>query len=65
MDLVLKGDQLILTMQFQIENQLDHLMLPYKIDLSIWHFIGNPELIDHIQRAGKVFFSRNPANSID
>ena len=51
-DLVLKGTNLALTDLLKIENELDDLMLPYKIDVSLYHKINNPELIDHIQRVG-------------
>jgi predicted nucleotidyltransferase len=51
-DLVLKGNTLSLTDLLRIENELDDLMLPYKIDISLYHQINNPELIEHIQRVG-------------
>ncbi|MCE6991427.1 nucleotidyltransferase domain-containing protein [Dyadobacter sp. CY323] len=54
-DLVLVGESLNLSDQFKIETELDDLMLPYKIDLAIYHHIENKELIDHIDRVG-VFF---------
>lgn len=40
----------------KIETELDDLLLPYKIDLSLKHQISNPDLIDHIERIGKVFY---------
>ena len=54
-DLVLKGTKLSLTDLLKIENELDDLMLPYKIDVALYHQINNPELIEHIQRVGKSF----------
>jgi hypothetical protein len=33
-------------------------MLPYKIDLSQKKQIGNPDLVDHINRVGQVFYER-------
>lgn len=39
----------------QIETELDELMLPYKIDLSLLHQIDNASLIDHIDRVGVEF----------
>lgn len=56
-DLTLKGD-ISLNLLFEIETELDDLLLPYKIDLSIFKTISNPDLIDHINRVGKVFFKR-------
>jgi predicted nucleotidyltransferase len=51
-DLVLKGAKLSLTDLLKIENELDDLMLPYKIDVSLYHQINNLELTEHIQRVG-------------
>lgn len=55
-DLTLLGSGLDLTTLLKIENQLDDLLLPYKIDLSIFHKIENPDLIDHINRVGITFW---------
>jgi predicted nucleotidyltransferase len=55
-DITLIGDDLDLTILFKIETELDDLLLPYKIDLSIFHQIENTDLIEHIQRVGKDFF---------
>ena len=55
-DLCLKGDTLTLTQLLKIENELDDLLLPYKIDLSLLHALDSPELIDHIRRVGMVFY---------
>ncbi|WP_425642657.1 nucleotidyltransferase domain-containing protein [Marinomonas gallaica] len=40
----------------RIETELDDLMLPYQIDLSILSHIENDALIDHIQRVGKPIY---------
>jgi predicted nucleotidyltransferase len=55
-DLCLVGETLTLTQLLKIENELDDLLLPYKIDLSLFHALDNPELVDHIRRVGKVFY---------
>ncbi|HKJ32758.1 MAG TPA: nucleotidyltransferase domain-containing protein [Balneolales bacterium] len=57
-DLTLMGNDLDLTTLFQIENELDDLLLPYKIDLSIYSKIENQDLLDHIKRVGLVFYIR-------
>jgi len=57
-DLCLKGKALSLPLLLKIENELDDLMLPYKIDLSIFHELDNPALIDHINRVGLFFYQR-------
>ncbi|MCF2494357.1 nucleotidyltransferase domain-containing protein [Dyadobacter chenhuakuii] len=55
-DLVLVGDKLTLTDQFRIETELDDLLLPYRIDLALYHQIENEDLVGHIDRMGMVFF---------
>lgn len=40
----------------QIESELDELLLPYQIDLSLFSQIDNPKLIDHIKRVGQSFY---------
>ena len=55
-DLTMIGTNLDLTIQQKIETQLDDLLLPYKIDLSIFQQIKNQDLIDHITRVGKKFY---------
>jgi len=57
-DLSLFCDKITLTQLFEIENQLDDLLLPYKIDLSIYHKIENTDLIEHIDRVGIVFYEK-------
>ncbi len=42
-----------------IEWKLDDLMLPYMIDLSRIIDINNPDLLDHIERRGEIFYERN------
>ena len=55
-DLTLLGKQLNLTTLQKIENELDELLLPYKMDVSIHKQIQNKELLEHIEQVGKVFF---------
>ncbi len=58
-DLTLRGDAaLTLTALFRISDELDDLLLPYTIDLSIFANISDPDLIDHIQRVGVTFYGR-------
>jgi len=58
-DLTLVGKKLTLTELFKIELEIDDLLLPYKIDLSILHKIENPDLINHIKRIGIVFYEHS------
>lgn len=57
-DLVLKGKKLNLKLLNKISLDLDDLLLPYTLDLSIYHHIANPDLIKHIERVGKIFYKR-------
>ncbi len=41
-----------------IENQLDDLLLPYSIDLSLLHQITNSDLLDHINRVGALLYEK-------
>lgn len=54
-DIVLTAPALTTNDLLKIENELEDLMLPYKIDLSLLHQIESQELIEHIKRVGKVF----------
>ncbi len=55
-DLTLKGPSLDLGLVNRISNDIDDLLLPYTLDLSIFSQIENPDLVDHIHRVGVVFF---------
>ena len=55
-DLCLEGDALTLTQLLKIENELDDLLLPYKIDVSLFHMLDNPDLVDYIRRVGVTFY---------
>ena len=60
-DLTVLGPALDLRTLFRIETELDDLLLPYMIDLSIFDHIDNPDLIAHIKRVGKIFYQRQGA----
>lgn len=51
-DLCIDGDTLTLADLFEIENRIDDLLLPWKVDLLLRHKIDNPELLDHVDRVG-------------
>lgn len=57
-DLTIEGEQLSLSQLLAIENQIDDLLLPWMVDLSLKHHIDNPALLDHIQRVGVSFYTR-------
>jgi uncharacterized protein len=45
----------------KIMDELDDLLLPYTIDLSLFSEITHEGLIEHIKRVGVVFYERTPA----
>lgn len=57
-DLTIIETDLTFTELLEIENKLDDLLLPYKIDLSQKKKISNQGLIDHIDNIGKVFYDK-------
>lgn len=56
-DMTLQGEGLDYSELLRIENELDDLLLPYQIDLSLYSHINNPDLIDHIRRVGVDFYT--------
>ena len=57
-DLTLCGKALTLKIMYQIATELDDLLLPYTLDLSIFEQLSNPDFIEHIQRVGLLFYQR-------
>jgi len=55
-DLTLYGETLTLDHLARISAALDDLLLPYTIDLSIYHRLEDAELLEHINRVGIVFY---------
>lgn len=55
-DISLKGEKLTFSDLLKIEGELDDLLLPYKIDISLFRQIKDEEVLAHIQSVGKVFF---------
>ncbi len=59
-DLTLVGDgDLTLTVLFQIMEEIDDLLHPYMMDLSIFRHISDPDVRDHIRRVGVTFYARD------
>lgn len=57
-DISLVGDKLDLNKLLRIETELDDLLLPYNIDISIFDKIENQELIQHIKRVGIILYEK-------
>lgn len=59
-DLTLQGgEDLTLRILYRIMGEVDDLLLPYTIDLSIFSTISDPDVIEHIQRVGVKFYDRS------
>jgi predicted nucleotidyltransferase len=57
-DLVLIAPQFTLTDLNKIETRIDDLLLPWKIDMALFHQIENPDLLEHINRVGIQFYEK-------
>lgn len=57
-DLTLYGDTLTMQNLAAISSELDDLLLPYTIDLSLFSMLNNTDLREHVGRVGKVFYAR-------
>ena len=63
-DLTLRGGtDLTLNVLYKILANIDDLLLPYTIDLSVFNDIGDPDVIEHIQRVGVTFYQQAEAIS--
>lgn len=62
-DLTLIGAGLDFDTLGSIAGDLDDSDIPYKVDLSILANITNPNLVEHIQRVGIVFYERGKWSS--
>jgi predicted nucleotidyltransferase len=59
-DLTLCGSGLDHTLLSRIGNELDDLLLPYQMDLSLFVNLSYPALLDHIRRVGVALYERVP-----
>ena len=57
-DLCLEGANLDLSALSPLEEKLDDLLLPWKIDLVAFDLISNQEMRDHIRRVGIPLYER-------
>jgi uncharacterized protein len=58
-DLTLHGMDLSLNVIYKILDDIDELLLPYTIDMSIFKDISDPDVIEHIQRVGVKFYDKS------
>ena len=53
------GKDLTMEVLYKVMTEIDDLLLPYTIDLSIFHDLSDSDFIDHIQRVGVTFYDKN------
>ena len=62
-DLTLRGrESLTPEVLSKILHELDELLLPYTIDLSLYAQIQDPDVLDHIKRVGIIFYKKEGGN---
>ena len=54
------GADLTLDTLYRIADDLDDLLLPYTLDLSIFHHISDPDVLGHIGRVGVTLYEKEP-----
>ena len=57
-DLTLKGKNLTSRILSDIIDEIDELNTPYLFDISIFEKLNAPDLEEHINRVGQVFYSK-------
>lgn len=57
-DLSVEGEDFDASYLLKIKNEIDDLLLPYKVDLSSYANINNDDLKDHIRRVGKLLYEK-------
>jgi len=55
-DLIMFSDDMDLQILHKIELEIDDLLLPYKVDLSIYNDLNSEDLKEYIKRVGTIFF---------
>lgn len=55
-DLCLYAPAMSLVEVLRIGAEIDELLLPWKVDLTLRHHLDNPALIEHIERVGRIFW---------
>ena len=58
-DITLMGDKLTHSTLSSLSDEIDDLLLPYNVDLSIHDKLKNAALLEHIQRIGIPIFNRS------
>lgn len=62
-DITLKGNALTYLQLALLDAQIDDLYLPYFVDLSLFSKLRNEDLLESINRKGKVLYRKPPTQS--
>lgn len=62
-DITLKGNALTYLQLALLDAQIDDLYLPYFVDLSLFSKLRNEDLLESINREGKVLYRKPPTQS--
>jgi len=57
-DLTIKGEKLDFDLLQKLNREIDDLLLPWLVDLSLYQSLNNNDLIDHIQRVGICIYKK-------
>ncbi|MFQ5629257.1 MAG: hypothetical protein ACE5I1_10890 [bacterium] len=57
------GEDLKLPVLYKIMNEIDDLLLPYTLDLSIFRYVSDSDVIEHIERVGVTFYEKTAQRS--
>ena len=57
-DITLKGNSLTYLQLALLDARIDDLYLPYFVDLSLFSMLKNPDLLESIDREGKVLYKK-------
>ncbi|GMO53528.1 MAG: nucleotidyltransferase domain-containing protein [Treponemataceae bacterium] len=58
-DITLKtDDSFTFTGLLRISGDFDDSDMPYLVDVSLYHELSNPDLLAHVDRVGKILYSR-------
>jgi len=56
-DLCLVAPNLHLADLWTLDERIDDLLLPWRVDLQLRHLIDNPDLLAHVERVGRLFYT--------
>lgn len=60
-DLCIEGETLGTVDLLRLDGEIDDLLLPWKVDISLRHQIENPDFLVHIDRVGIPIYTSSPS----